>query len=78
MEAEALGQLGEGGLGRLSSRGGDQAHDRRLGGQPPVGLDQLDRAQLTGGAEASGRRPAMNFRWWTFTFTSPEISRSTM
>ena len=45
MEPEPLGELAEGRLRRLPSGRGHEPHDRRLLGQPAVGLEAVDGAR---------------------------------
>ena len=46
MELEPCGQIGEGRLRRLASGGGHDPDDRRLLGEPSVGLEPVDRPEL--------------------------------
>ena len=46
VKLQAAGQLGERRLGRLPARRGDRPDDPRLGGEPAVGLEPVDRIEL--------------------------------
>jgi hypothetical protein len=52
VDRQAGGQLGQAGLGCLAARRRDEPNDRRLTGEPAVGIEHRDRIEVTtGGAD---------------------------